>query len=73
MYVHTGLLDDRPKGRELFWIAQLKRAARIHAELRMQTGAPIGWLANNLQLGQPASLRSYLCRLQQTINQQTTA
>lgn len=38
MYVHTGLLDDRPKGRELFWIAQLKRAARIHAELRMQTG-----------------------------------
>ena len=38
MYLHTGLLDDRPKGRELFWIAQLKRAARIHAELRMQTG-----------------------------------
>jgi hypothetical protein len=38
MYLHTGLLDDRPRGRELFWIAQLKRAARIHAELRMQTG-----------------------------------
>jgi Bacterial protein of unknown function (DUF885) len=38
MYLHAGLLDDRPKGRELFWIAQLKRAARIHAELRMQTG-----------------------------------
>ncbi len=38
MYLHTGLLDDRPKGRELFWIAQLKRAARVHAELRMQTG-----------------------------------
>jgi hypothetical protein len=38
MYLHTGLLDDRPKSRELFWIAQLKRAARIHAELRMQTG-----------------------------------
>lgn len=38
MYLQAGLLDDRPRTRELFYIAQLKRAARIHAELRMQTG-----------------------------------
>lgn len=39
MYLQAGLLQDRPRTRELFYIAQLKRAARIHAELRMQTGA----------------------------------
>ena len=38
MYLQAGLLDERPRTRELFYIAQLKRAARIHAELRMQTG-----------------------------------
>lgn len=38
MYLQAGLLDDRPRTRELFYIAQLKRAARIPAELRMQTG-----------------------------------
>lgn len=38
MYLQAGLLQDRPRTRELFYIAQLKRAARIHAELRMQTG-----------------------------------
>jgi len=42
-------------------------------KLRTQTGAPIGWLAKNLQLGQASSLRSYLCRLKQVSNQQTTA
>lgn len=38
MLLQAGLLDDRPRTRELFYIAQLKRAARIPAELRMQTG-----------------------------------
>lgn len=38
MYLQAGLLDDRPRTRELFYIAQLKRAARIPAELRMQSG-----------------------------------
>ena len=39
MYLQAGLLNDRPRTRELFYIAQLKRAARIRAELAMQTGA----------------------------------
>ena len=39
MYLQAGLLNDRPRTRELFYIAQLKRAARVHAEQRMQTGA----------------------------------
>lgn len=38
MYLQAGLLDARPRTRELFYIAQLKRAARIPAELAMQTG-----------------------------------
>jgi len=38
MYLQAGLLDERPRTRELFYIAQLKRAARIPAELSMQTG-----------------------------------
>src|SRR5436190_20548033 len=38
MYLQAGLLDGRPRGRELFYIAQLARAARIPAELKMQTG-----------------------------------
>jgi len=58
-------LTTRPRKQP--WKLELAR------KLRMQTGAPTGWLAKNLQLGQPASLRSYLCRLQPAINQQTTA
>jgi uncharacterized protein (DUF885 family) len=38
MFLQAGLLDNRPRAKELFYIAQLKRAARIGAELRMQTG-----------------------------------
>jgi hypothetical protein len=38
MYLQAGLLNDRPRTRELFYIAQLKRAARIRAELAMQVG-----------------------------------
>ena len=38
MFLQAGLLDDRPRARELFYIAQLKRAVRIAVELRMQTG-----------------------------------
>lgn len=38
MYLHAGLLADRPKSRELFYVAQLKRAARVHAEQEMQQG-----------------------------------
>lgn len=37
MFLQAGLLDGRPRAKELFYIAQLKRAARISAELRMQT------------------------------------
>ncbi len=39
MYLQAGLLADRPRTRELFYIAQLKRAGRVHAEQLMQTGA----------------------------------
>lgn len=38
MFLQAGLLEERPRTKELFYIAQLKRAARIPAELRMQTG-----------------------------------
>lgn len=38
MYLQAGLLADRPRTRELFYIAQLKRAARVRAELAMQDG-----------------------------------
>ncbi len=39
MFLQAGLLDGRPRARELFYIAQLKRAIRIPSELEMQTGA----------------------------------
>lgn len=38
MFLQAGLLDGRPRARELFYIAQLKRAIRIPCELEMQTG-----------------------------------
>ena len=38
MFLQAGLLDERPRAKELFYIAQLKRAARVPAELGMQTG-----------------------------------
>ncbi|NKB86693.1 MAG: DUF885 family protein [Acidobacteria bacterium] len=38
MFLQAGMLDDRPRSKELFYIAQLKRAARVPAELAMQTG-----------------------------------
>ncbi len=38
MFLQAGLLDDRPRAKELFYIAQLKRAARVPAELAMQVG-----------------------------------
>jgi uncharacterized protein (DUF885 family) len=38
MYTQAGLLDELLRGRELFYIAQFKRAVRIPAELKMQTG-----------------------------------
>lgn len=37
MFLQAGLLNDRPRTRELFYIAQLKRAARIPAEIKMQS------------------------------------
>ena len=38
MFLQAGLLDGRPRARELFYIAQLKRAIRLPCELEMQTG-----------------------------------
>jgi uncharacterized protein (DUF885 family) len=38
MFLQAGLLDGRPRARELFYIAQLKRAIRIPCELEMQAG-----------------------------------
>jgi hypothetical protein len=38
MFLQAGMLDDRPRSKELFYIAQLKRAARVPAELEMQSG-----------------------------------
>jgi hypothetical protein len=38
MLLQAGLLKDRPRVRELFYIAQLARAMRIPVELKIQTG-----------------------------------
>lgn len=38
MFLQAGLLEGRPRAKELFYIAQLKRAIRIPCELNMQTG-----------------------------------
>jgi hypothetical protein len=38
MMLQAGLLKDRPRVRELFYIAQLARAMRIPAELQIQSG-----------------------------------
>lgn len=38
MFLQAGLLDERPRTRELFYIAQLARALRIITELKMQSG-----------------------------------
>jgi len=38
MMLQAGILKDRPRARELFYIAQLARAARIPAELKIQRG-----------------------------------
>jgi len=47
-------LDTRPRKQR--WKVELART------IRNETGASIGWLASNLGLGKPASLRSYLAR-----------
>ncbi len=36
--LQAGLLEDRPRARELFYVAQLARAIRIPTELNMQSG-----------------------------------
>ncbi len=38
MMLQAGLLRDRPRAKELFYIAQIARAARIPAELKIQSG-----------------------------------
>lgn len=38
MFLQAGLLDERPRTRELFYIAQLKRVLRIPTEVKMHTG-----------------------------------
>jgi hypothetical protein len=38
MFLQAGLMDDIPRARELFYIALMKRAARVHVELEMQKG-----------------------------------
>lgn len=38
MLLQSGLLDDKPRVKELFYIAALKRAVRIPAELGLQSG-----------------------------------
>jgi REP element-mobilizing transposase RayT len=46
---------------------------QLAAEVRQKSGAPVAWLALRLQLGAPASLRSYLCRDKEMDQQRTTA
>ncbi len=35
MFLQAGLLDDRPRTRELFYLFQIKRATRVRAEVQM--------------------------------------
>lgn len=58
MFLQAGILDERPRAKELFYIAQLKRAARVPAELAMQTGAidlrgAIDYLVEQVPLMEP--------------------
>ena len=59
--------DMETKPRLKKWKIQV--AKRVHE----QSGAPLGWLAARLQIGEAASLRSYLYRLRLEENPQTTA
>jgi uncharacterized protein (DUF885 family) len=38
MFLQAGLMDEIPRARELFYIALMKRAGRVHAELGMHSG-----------------------------------
>jgi hypothetical protein len=38
MLLQAGLLEERPRAREMFYIAQIARAVRIPTEIKMQTG-----------------------------------
>jgi uncharacterized protein (DUF885 family) len=58
MFLQAGMLDQRPRAKELFYIAQLKRAARVPAELAMQTGeinlaGAIDYLVEQVPLMEP--------------------
>jgi REP element-mobilizing transposase RayT len=67
---------SRMKRREEDLSTKPKRQAwklRLATLVRRQSGAPIAWLAQRLQLGAPATLRSYLCRGAREEKQRTTA
>ena len=63
--MHAGLLDDRPRARELVWVLLAQRAARALASLRMHAGeftleeavrftsewTPRGWLREDGETG----------------------
>lgn len=65
MMMHAGLLDDRPRARELVWVLLAQRAARALASLRMHAGeltldeavaftsewTPRGWLREDGETG----------------------
>ena len=52
-----------------------KQAWKVALALRVreECGAPIAWLAEQLKLGHPGSLRGYIHRANRALNQQTTA
>lgn len=45
----------------------------VAAKVREGSGASLAWLAQRLHFGTATTLRSYLCRMKMTNNQQTTA
>jgi REP element-mobilizing transposase RayT len=53
-----GKTESDVKKRPRFQIWKMQIAAR----LRKEGGAPVGWIAEKLQMGKPSSLRSYLTR-----------
>ena len=72
--VAEGLAEKNRRESDLA-IAPRKQGWKIQlaAQVREKSSAPIAWLALRLQLGAPASLRSYLCREKERAQQRTTA
>lgn len=68
----TGLREAGRSGADLVSLPRRQEwKLELVSRIRAETGAPYGWLSEALNLGKPATLRSYLCR--RPAKQRTTA